>query len=358
MKVINWLMFVLALAAVAFFGYTGYQYMTFDPQTYETEAAALDAQTRQVESDTQALLSELENRENELRSDLAQAGEDGAQVQQQLQDLAGEITRRQERLEEIRQEAEFLDHMKENALAMRQEYAAKIRQLEDKIVAGESDVKICYWTLDDGPTYYTEQFLEAAKANGAYVTFFTAREANQSAANDDPAVERELLRKEILGGNSVYNHTNSHQFGPQGNLYGQGIDSFRQQVKLQDDWITECTGIKPDVFRFPGGSSYAFAHQSKDAMLEVLDDLGYVWIDWSCDLYDNAVANPSAGTAYATAIYEITTMKIAMILSHDWNYNTLEAFKRAVPELQNRGYVFLPLFSQSWTIGNTSIVFS
>ena len=58
------------------------------------------------------------------------------------------------------------------------------------------------------------------------------------------------------------------------------------------------------------------------------------------------------------SVYEIKTLKIAVMLSHDWNPNTLAAFQRAVPELQNAGYVFLPLFSRSWTIGNTTILFS
>ena len=55
-----------------------------------------------------------------------------------------------------------------------------------------------------------------------------------------------------MGGHSIQNHTNSHQYSMiAGNLYTKGIDSFREQVELQDKWVTECTGIKPEVFRFP-----------------------------------------------------------------------------------------------------------
>ena len=51
-------------------------------------------------------------------------------------------------------------------------------------------------------------------------------------------------------------------------------------------------------------------------------------------------------------------MDIAVVLSHDWNVNTYYGFIRAVPALQAKGYVFLPLFSQSWTIDNTTIRFT
>ena len=129
-------------------------------------------------------------------------------------------------------------------------------------------------------------------------------------------------------------------------------------MRLQDEWITENTGIKPDIFRFPGGSAHAFLKFSREELESVLSEMGYVWIDWSCDIYDNGKAGQTVYDEYVNSVYEIKTLKIAVMLSHDWNPNTLAAFQRAVPELQNAGYVFLPLFSRSWTIGNTTILFS
>ena len=246
----------------------------------------------------------------------------------------------------------------EEMLALRKEYAKSIRQLEEKVKAGETDVRICYWTCDDGPTYSTQEFLNAAREMGVYLTFFTSREANASAYDDDPAVERDLLRQEAMGGHSIQNHTNSHQYSLiAGNHYTKGIESFREQVRLQDEWVTECTGIKPEIFRFPGGSAHAFRGIPQAELEEVLDELGYVWIDWSCDIFDNAKAEQTAAQETANAVYEIKSMDIAVILTHDWNRNTLEAFKQAVPQLQNMGYIFLPMFAESWTIGNTEIIF-
>ena len=205
----------------------------------------------------------------------------------------------------------------------------------------------------------TSAILDFCEENGVYVTFFTSREANETGQGDvdEPA----LLRRETMLGNSVQNHTNSHQYSRiAGNLYTQGIDSFREQVRLQDEWILENTGFKPDIFRFPGGSAWAYNLIPKEELLGALDALGYKHVDWACDVMDNLHSNPDAGIVYTRATWQIKQIDppIAIILSHDWNINTYYGFMRAVPAIRDMGYIFLPLFSQSWAIDNTVIRFS
>ncbi len=357
MKIIRWLLLALAAAALAFCVFTGYQYMTFQTRDYTDRVMELNAETKKVKDDTQALLSQLKEHEAELSADLSLAGSEGTALQERISELETVKADKQGALAEALERAELFRNLPERVLALRDEYAGKIRQLEDMINAGETDVKICYWTFDDGPGTQTASILDFCREKGVYVTFFTSREANET-GNDD-VDEPELLRREAMGGHSIQNHTNSHQYSMiAGNLYTQGIDSFREQVRLQDEWITENTGIKPDIFRFPGGSAHAFLKFSREELESVLSEMGYVWIDWSCDIYDNGKAGQTVYDEYVNSVYEIKTLKIAVMLSHDWNPNTLAAFQRAVPELQNAGYVFLPLFSRSWTIGNTTILFS
>lgn len=359
-KTINIALVLLASAALLFCGYMYFQVETFYPDEYNARADQLRAQTQDIldEIDRQRQI-QLEQQDY-LSSELSSLGADGADLDRQISDLRAQNEAKTQRLEQLRQEAADAENMEQVAMEMRAEYAAAIRQLEEKINAGETDVKICYWTFDDGPSYYTQQVLDTCRENGIYVTFFTSREANSSAANDDPEVERTLLRGMITGGHAIGNHTFSHQYSKiAGNLYTKGIESFREMVQKQDEWIFECTGIKPDIFRFPGGSAWAFSSTvGKEAMLGALEELGYRWIDWSCDAYDNGIANPSAATVYANAVSQIKTLNIAMILSHDWNVNTVQGFARAVPALKDMGYIFLPLFSDSWTIDNTTILFS
>lgn len=359
MKVINWILAALLILGVLVFAITGFQYMSLTREDYEATVREIDAETAGLLEEKQSLEEDLARRGEELRKELSSVEADNAAEEDRIAALKTENEGLSERLEDLAGQTAFFDNIYDNVVSVRDEYAGKIRQLEDMINAGESDVKICYWTFDDGPSYYTQQVLDFAREEGIYVTFFTSREANSSAAGDDPAVERQLLRNMMMAGCSVQNHTNSHQYSLiAGNLYTRGIESFREQVMLQDEWIRECTGFKADIFRFPGGSAHAFLGLPKADLLKTLEELGYVWVDWSCDIYDNGHADPDVATEVGTALFEIRTMKIAMMLSHDWNVNTVWAFKRVVPILKGEGYVFLPLFSQSWTIDNTTIKFS
>jgi peptidoglycan/xylan/chitin deacetylase (PgdA/CDA1 family) len=357
LKAINWILFALALAAVAFFAFSGFQYASFSPAEYTARASELDAQTDAVRQTIAQTQAELEARDQTVRSDLAQAGQEGAAAALRLEAAETANNEKKAQLTSLREQIAFMGNIRENTLALRNEYAAKIRQLEDLIVAGQSNVKICYWTFDDGPGVMTESILNYCAENGIYVTFFTSREANETGSGD--VQEPELLRRETMGGHSVQNHTNSHQYSLiAGNLYTRGIDSFREQVRLQDEWVYTNTGFKPDIFRFPGGFAHACRGLYREDMLNALKELGYVSIDWSCDVMDNLHSNPDPGTVSARALWQVPQMDIAVVLSHDWNVNTYYGFIRAVPALQEKGYVFLPLFSQSWTIGNTEIKFS
>ena len=359
LKVINAVLLLLVGLGLAFSAYAGYRYYTFSSEPYDSEIAALKAETASVKSDMEDLQRELKEKDEQMRADLHLAGEKGAAAAEALNKAQAENDELVSKNTELKDRREFLKNIYENTLAYREEYAGRIRQLEDMIVAGKSDVKICYWTFDDGPGQMTSAVLDYCAENGIFVTFFTSREANETGREDvdEPA----LLRREAMLGNSVQNHTNSHQYSKiAGNLYTRGIDSFREQVQLQNDWILENTGFKPDIFRFPGGSAWAFNLIPKETLEGVLKELGYVWIDWSCDVMDNLHANPDAATVSARATWQSKQIDppIVVMLSHDWNFNTYYGFMRAVPQLRDQGFVFLPLFSQSWAIGNTVVKFS
>ena len=359
MAAVNAVLLLLTGIALALCGWAGYRYVSFSPETYDSRVAELTAETDRVREDIRALEESLEEENERLRSDLALSGEEGKRAAEELSAAKAENETLLEENAALKERAEFLSDIRNNTTALREEYAGKIRRLEDKIIAGESDVKICYWSFDDGPGLMTNAILDFCEENGVYVTFFTSREANETGQGDvdEPA----LLRRETMLGNSVQNHTNSHQYSRiAGNLYTQGIDSFREQVRLQDEWILENTGFKPDIFRFPGGSAWAYNLIPKEELLGALDALGYKHVDWACDVMDNLHSNPDAGIVYTRATWQIKQIDppIAIILSHDWNINTYYGFMRAVPAIRDMGYIFLPLFSQSWAIDNTVIRFS
>ena len=326
LKVINYVLLGLALAAVGFGVFAFLQYRAVPTAAYEASAADLLAQAQTVDESTGQIEQDMKARQDALREDVSQSGDEGKAL---AAELAGALTdngNKTAQLEELRAESERLDNIMEETLAKRREYAGKIRELEEKVQAGETDLRICYWTFDDGPTRLTSQVLDKAKELGVYVTFFTSNEANES--DDEP----EMLRREFAEGHAVANHTYSHQFAAMGNLY-QNTDGLLEMIEKQDEWVYECTGFHTEIFRYPGGSAWAKALLGTDPT-EAIRDAGYEWIEWSCDVFDNGVAGKTAAEIESMAVWQVKQLDIAVVLSHDWNANTLIAFPGAVKQLR------------------------
>ena len=345
-RVINSIFFVTALLAVAFCAYQVYSTVNFPKADYEAQISELKSEKEQTQEETLAARRDFENEIAFLREDIRNLGDEGVALAERIEGLEERIGTKAEQAEEKQKQAELFADMPGAVETARREYGLKIRELEEKIQNGGTDVRICYWTLDDGPTYITENFLNALDEmdEHVHVTFFTANEAN------DSPNEEEMLRREMTGGHSVQNHSYAHSTLASGSVY-VSVDSFKEQIMLQDEWLYEVTGFHPTIFRFPGGS--AWGRDLLPGAVDAIEELGYEWVDWNCNLYDAGAEEnlPSADLEIQRAVTQISEEPIAMILGHDWNRNTLIAMKSAIPTLMEKGYVFLPLFPESVTMG-------
>lgn len=270
---------------------------------------------------------------------LTQQQETAAQLQSQLSQLQNEKDEKIATNTELQNGVDELSNLYDTILQTRIEYGQKVRQLEDLITAGKTDIKICYLTFDDGPNNLTQSIVEKLAEHEAYATFFTigTNKADGQAAN---------LRREIMGGHTVANHTFSHYFN--GSLYRE-LDIFTNQVKKQDEKVFEATGFHTELFRFPSGSAFC---PFKDEAVKWLEENGYKWVDWNASAWDAGFANMNYdGLTISNHILKtIADQKIAVVLCHDFNYGTYDALDIVIPELKSRGYVFLPMFPESITL--------
>lgn len=304
-------------------------------EEFRQQEAALDEKIRdrkeelaRLEADSEAAYTAAETEYNGKKSayDTVLAQRDDLQAQLDAIDNAEEVIVRKQ--EEIAQ--------------LRTQYGTAVRQLEDKIINGESDYKICYLTFDDGPSYYTNRFLDKLEELDIYATFFTI---GVQMSSRDYALRDQYLRREALGGHSIANHTYTH--GISTGLYSS-VSSFISAVEKQDDVVFNATGMHTDIVRFPAGSYYSKHRKSSIAELE---KLGYGWIDWSGNAYDSGSKEYSSGYTARTVIWQVRQENISVVLMHDWRLGTLEALDTIVPTLQAENYLFLPLFKESSTIG-------
>lgn len=223
-------------------------------------------------------------------------------------------------------------------------YFKKIKELEDKILNGESNKKIAYLTFDDGPYYNTYKVLDILDKYNVKATFFTTS-INGDYCFDNKSIYCLSLYQEYLKrGHTIANHTYTH--GIFKGLYSS-TESFLSAVDMQHNHIyNQTNGYVANILRFPGGSPTAGS--LKNSIIEGLRTRGYGWVDWS--------ANDGDGGGlytYEQAWYNLQSsidQNIEVILFHDYNNITTDLLPEFIEYLRNNGYILLPLFYESNTI--------
>jgi len=311
----------------------------------------------QLEQRKVTLLDKKAQRQQELADRIAQieaaeaeaqaahdAAEDGlSKANGQLTQLEDNKLAAQTALDKLATQIEFTQNIQANVVALRTEYGQTVRRFEDMILNGETEYKICYLTFDDGPSYYTDDFLDELDRLDVYATFFTIgvqMDEHNWHMRDD------YLRRQALGGHTIANHTYTHAI--YGTLYNS-TDTFMDAVMKQDEVVYAATGLHTDIVRFPAGSHYS-SHRSAD--IEALAAAGFGWIDWTGNAYDSGGTEYSAATTASIVVWQVRQEQISVVLMHDWKLQTLGALDTIVTTLKAENYVFLPLFKESWTIGN------
>ena len=90
MAAVNAVLLLLVGIALAFCGWSGYRYVTFSPETYDSRVAELTAETDGVREDIRTLEASLEEENERLRSDLALSGDEGKRVSEELSAVKAE----------------------------------------------------------------------------------------------------------------------------------------------------------------------------------------------------------------------------------------------------------------------------
>ena len=270
---------------------------------------------------------------------LAEARSTQTLLQEKLTLLKTEQEEKTAAMQQAQANVDSMVNLYDTILETRTQYGQKVRQLEEMIEAGETEVKICYLTFDDGPNNLTQSIVERLAEHEAYATFFTigTNKADGQAAN---------LRREMLGGHTIANHTFSHYFN--GSLYRE-LEIFINQVKKQDEKVFEATGFHTQLFRFPSGSTFC---PFKEEAIVWLEENGYKWVDWNASAWDAGFANMNYdGLTISNHILKtVADQKIAVVLCHDFNYGTYAALDIVIPQLKDQGYIFLPMFPESITL--------
>lgn len=174
-----------------------------------------------------------------------------------------------------------------------------------------ADDDYLYLTFDDGPSKYTENILYYLDKYNLKATFFVVPSGSDES--------NRLLKKIADAGHTIGIHSASHVYNE---IYAS-VEAYLDDFKTAYDRVYNATGIKCELFRFPGGSINDYNCDTRDAIIEEMTRRGFIYFDWNVDSEDALGATWTQ--MYTNVLSEVEGKTRAVILMHDHNggYNTI-----------------------------------
>lgn len=175
-------------------------------------------------------------------------------------------------------------------------------------------VKCVSLTFDDGPGPYTARLLDTLKAGGVRATFFMLGE--------NVGAHRDLVRRMVLEGHEVANHSWSHP-----DLTSVSSGELRTQIQRTQQAIKGASGVVPTLMRPPYGATNK----------QVGHAIGMPLILWSVDTLDWRYR--SVGRDTRVGIKEPASGGV--VLFHDIHKPSVDSIPKVVDGLKKRGFTLV-----------------
>lgn len=183
-----------------------------------------------------------------------------------------------------------------------------------------------YLTFDDGPSDHTYSILAYLREYGVKATFFVVPRKTDYCY--------EMLRAIAADGHTIGVHSASHEYET---IYAS-VEAYLADFSDAWNMIYEATGIKTELFRFPGGSKNDFNADTRDAIIEEMTRRGFRYFDWNVDSNDAGGANWTQ--MYNSIPADIANCYRAVVLMHDsaTTKNTVWVLEDILKLLKAEGY--------------------
>ena len=189
--------------------------------------------------------------------------------------------------------------------------------------------KTIFLTFDDGPSDNTTEILGILRQKDIKATFFVTGNATPKG--------KSLMKRIVDEGHTIAMHTYSHNYKQ---IYGS-VSAFLEDFNNIYNLIYESTGVKPTIFRFPGGSKNSF---NKDNYIEIAAEMrrrGFDYFDWNLSAGDavSRVCTPTQ-TCINNVLGHSKNCDHGVVLMHDANakVTTVEALPSIIDGLKSQGF--------------------
>ena len=191
-------------------------------------------------------------------------------------------------------------------------------------------------TFDDGPSDLTLPLLDVLDRYNVKATFFNVGIRGETAET--------AMKETVRRGHVLAVHTYTHEFR---SVYASK-EAYFEDFKKEWDYIYSVTGVKPDIFRFPGGSINGFNKGTAREIINEMNRRGYTYFDWNVDSGDATGNGIPPQTIYNNVISGVQGKNKAVVLMHNTNrkQTTLDILPKIIEKLQSMGYRFDVLTNQ------------
>ena len=193
----------------------------------------------------------------------------------------------------------------------------------------DPDQKMVAFTFDDGPrTGITSQVLDICEKYGVRATFFIK-------GDNIASHEEELMRMLSLGceiGNHTWMHTNIEELS---------AEEMRNEIGSVNDAIRDRFGYSIRLFRPPYIKYGDKGSDTRNTLVALMEEWNMAIINHTRSTHDT-YSSYTAEKIYNRGVLETDelgkSLDGSIILCHDKQQKTVDAFRKIVPELLSRGY--------------------
>ena len=192
--------------------------------------------------------------------------------------------------------------------------------------------KMVAYTFDDGPRdQITDEILDIVEQYGIRVTFFIK--------GDNIASHEEQLMRMLSLGCEIGNHTWMHT-----DIETLTASEMREAIGSVNDAIRDRFGYTVKLFRPPYISYGKKGDDTRNALVALMEEWDMAVINHTRSTHDTH-SDYTADMIYERGVLETDELGKGLdgsiILCHDKQQRTVDAFARIVPELLSRGYQFV-----------------
>ncbi|HHW45455.1 MAG TPA: polysaccharide deacetylase [Clostridiales bacterium] len=198
-------------------------------------------------------------------------------------------------------------------------------------LAGNGAAHKCYLTFDDGPSDNTYKILDILKENQVKATFFVVGTS-----------KLEYIKRIHEEGHAIGLHSDTHSYAA---IYSSE-EAFFNDLNSLAGKVEQIIGFRPDIIRFPGGSSNTISRKYQNGIMSKLTNsvtqMGLRYFDWNVDSGDAASNSVPARVIINNIKSGVSGKGDICILMHDSGSKrtTVEALPAIIDYLKSLGYIF------------------